>query len=180
MKRFVLFLAVVAVAATGKPDWAKPVEKTGCPNLHKVSDTLYRGAQPTKDGMRNLERMGIKTVINLRSFHTDADELTGTKLRGEHLWVKAWHPEDKEVVAFLKIVTDTNATPVFVHCQHGADRTGTMCAIYRIAIQGWTKEQAVEEMTKGGFGYHTVWKNLIQYLNDLDIPAIKKKAGLKD
>lgn len=180
MKRLVLLLVVLTIAAAGKPDWAKPVERPGCPNLHKVVDNLYRGAQPSKEGMRQLERMGIKTVINLRSFNSDRDELTGTKLQGEHLWVKAWHPEDKEVVKFLQIVTDTNAMPVFVHCQHGADRTGTMCAIYRIAVQGWTKEQAIEEMTKGGFGYHAVWKNLIQYLNELDIPAIKKKAGLKD
>ena len=178
MRRLCLLLALFAVAAAGKPDWAKPVEKEGLPNLHKVSDDLYRGAQPTKAGMRQLERMGIKTVVNLRSFNSDRDELTGTKLRYEHLWVKAWHPEDKEVVRFLQIVSDTNATPVFVHCQHGADRTGTMCAIYRVALQGWTKEQAIEEMTKGGFGYHSVWKNLIDYLTELDIPAIKNKAGL--
>jgi protein tyrosine phosphatase (PTP) superfamily phosphohydrolase (DUF442 family) len=41
--------------------------------------------------------------------------------------MKAWHPEEKEIVKFLKTVTDKTKTPVFVHCQHGADRTGLMC-----------------------------------------------------
>jgi len=60
--------------------------------------------------------------------------------------------------------------------QYGADRTGTMCAIYRIAIEAWTKEEAVAEMTRGGFGYHGIWKNLVDYIQDLDIEKIKRKA----
>jgi protein tyrosine/serine phosphatase len=171
-------IALLAALALTNATWATPLDKPGLPNLHQVSATLYRGAQPTAEGMKHLERIGVKTVINLRSFNSDRPELAGTRLRYQHLWVKAWHPEDKEVVAFLRMVTDTNATPAFVHCQHGADRTGTMCAIYRIAVQGWTKDQALAEMTGGGFGYHTVWKNLITYIRNLDIDALKAKAGL--
>ena len=147
---------------------AAQAEPPGLENFHRVSPTLYRGAQPTAEGMKQLERLGVKTVINLRSFHTDNVELSGTHLRREHLWVKTWHPEDEDVRRFLQIVTDTNATPVFVHCQHGSDRTGTMVAIYRIVVEGWTKDKAIAEMTTGGFGYHRVWKNLPQYIRDLD------------
>lgn len=111
---------------------AIPIKKPGLPNFFKVSDELYRGAQPTSEGMKELEKMGIKTVINLRSFHSDKDEAKNTELEKEHLYVKAWHPEEKEVIEFLKIITDKTKTPVFVHCQHGADRTGLMVAMYRI------------------------------------------------
>jgi len=128
--------------------------------------------------MKNLEKMGIKTVVNLRSFHSDRREMQGTKMLYQHITMKAWHAEDKELVRFLKIVTNKNHQPVFVHCQYGPDRTGTMCALYRIAVQGWTKGQAIEEMTKGGFGYHSIWKNLVDYIKELDIDKIKKKAGL--
>jgi protein tyrosine/serine phosphatase len=86
--------------------------------------------------------------------------------------------EDKDVIRFLQIVTDSNCTPVFVHCQHGADRTGTMCAIYRIAVQGWSKDNAIEEMTKGGFDFHSIWKNLPNYIRKLDVEEIKRNAGL--
>lgn len=92
--------------------------------------------------------------------------------------MKAWHPERKEIVRFLQLVTDPGRTPVLVHCQHGADRTGTMCALYRIAVQGWTKEDAIREMTEGGYGFHEVWRNLPSWIAELDIESIKKDVGI--
>jgi protein tyrosine/serine phosphatase len=92
--------------------------------------------------------------------------------------MKAWHPEEKEVVRFLRIVNDPKKTPVLVHCMHGADRTGVMCATYRLAVQGWTKEDAIEEMTNGGYGFHSVWSNLIKWVKNLDINELREKAGL--
>jgi len=161
------------------PEWAQPIEMRGVPNLHKVSDTLYRSAQPSAAGMKNLKRAGIKTVVNLRAFHSDRDEIGRTGLGYEHIFMKTWHPEREDVVRFLKIVTNPDKAPVLVHCQHGADRTGTMSAIYRVAVQGWTKEAAVREMTKGGFNFHAVWTNLPPWIADLDIESIRKEAGIK-
>jgi len=65
-----------------------------------------------------------------------------------------------------------------VHCQQGADRTGLMCAIYRVAVCGWSKEQAAKEMTDGGFGFHAVWIGIVPFLNALDIEKLRKGAGL--
>ncbi|MDO9262918.1 MAG: dual specificity protein phosphatase family protein [Desulfosalsimonadaceae bacterium] len=166
-------------AANRPAAWAQPLDIKGVPNLHKISDTLYRSAQPTSEGFRNLKRMGIKTVLNLRAFHSDRDELGDTGIRGMHIYMKTWHPERDDVVNFLRIVTDPQRTPVLVHCQHGADRTGTMCVIYRVAVQGWTKEAAVQEMTEGGFGFHKIWHNLPPWIAELDIESIKKEAGVK-
>ena len=67
--------------------------------------------------------------------------------------------------------------PVFIHWQHGSDRTGTMCAIYRMAVQGWPKAEAIREMTDGEFGFHTMWGNLIDYLRQLDVERIRREAG---
>lgn len=176
-------LAGVALGGEASPrpsTWATPVQLDGVPNLHKVSDTLYRSAQPTKEGMQKLKDLGIKTVINLRSFHSDRDELDGSGLGYEHIFMKAWHPEQQEAVRFLQIVTDPKRTPVLVHCQHGADRTGTMCAIYRIAVQNWSKEEAIHEMTNGGFDFHTIWSNLPEWIRKLDIEALKKAVAAKD
>lgn len=145
------------------------------PNFHKVSDVLYRGAQPTEAGIKQLKKIGVKTIINLRSFNSDRGEINRTDINYIHLYVKAWHIEEKEIIKFLKTVSDTALTPVFVHCQHGADRTGTMCAIYRIFKENWTKKEAIDEMVNGGFGYHTIWKNLIKFINNLDVEKIRKK-----
>ncbi len=156
---------------TTAPDrsWAAPLSAPGLPNFHRVSETLYRGARPQADGYRQLKALGIKTIVNLESFHRESDEAAEAGLGYEHIYMKAWHPEDKELVWFLQIVTDPARTPVFVHCQHGSDRTGTMCAIYRIAVQGWTQ---------GGFGFHELWQNLPEYINSLDLGALRRQAGL--
>lgn len=158
--------------------WAQALELPGVPNLHKVSDNLYRGAQPSNEGMRQLEKLGIKTIVNLRTVHSDRDEIENTELSYEHIPMLTWNTQDDDVVRFLKIVTDSNNTPVFVHCQYGADRTGTMCAIYRIAVEGWNKNEAIDEMTKGGFGYHSIFKNLTDYIQSLNIDEIRHAADL--
>lgn len=157
--------------------WAQPVAREGAPNLFKVSDMLYRSAQPTHEGLRDLKDLGIVTVVNLRAFHSDRDELD-PDLAYAHINMKTWHPEREDVVRFLAIVTDPNRTPVLLHCKHGADRTGAMTAIYRIAVQGWSKDDAIREMKEGGFGFHSVWGNLPQWINDLDIDALRLDAGI--
>ena len=159
--------------------WATPKALAGVPNYHKVDANLHRGAQPTAEGMRNLKAAGVQIVVNLRSFSSDRKEIGTTGLAYEHIYMKAWHPERKEAVRFLQIVTNPKRTPVFVHCHYGADRTGAMCALYRIAVQGWAKEDAIREMTQGGYGFHKTWANLPAWINDLDIPALQKDAGIK-
>ena len=158
--------------------WAQSIKLDGVPNLHQVSTDLYRSAQPTAEGMRNLKQMGIETIVTLRSFHSDRDEIGDTGLAYEHIYMKPWHPERKEAVRFLQIVTNPKRTPVLVHCLHGSDRTGTMCALYRIAAQGWSKQDAIREMTIGGFGFHEIYANLPKWIQELDIDTLRKDAGI--
>jgi len=159
--------------------WAVKSNLPGVPNFHRVTTNLYRGAQPTAEGVARLKAMGIRTVVNLRAFHSDKDELAGSELKGKRLSTKPWHGETDDVVRFLKIVSDTNNLPGFVHCQRGADRTGVMCAMYRIAVCGWTKQEAIKEMTHGGFGFSPTWQNLIRFVERADIADIKRRAGIK-
>lgn len=159
-------------------EWATPIARDGLPNFHKVSQDLYRGAQPTAEGIKQLKDMGIKTIVNLRSFHSDRNEIGDIDIGYEHIRMKTWHPEEEDVVRFLEIVTDKDKTPVFVHCHYGADRTGLMCAAYRVAVCGWSKEAAADEMVHGGFEFHPIWKNLRSYLINLDIEKVKDKADI--
>ena len=138
----------------------------GLPNFARVSDDLYRGAQPTAEGFAELKKMGVKTIVNLRSVQSDRELLEGLGLGYVHISFKPWHPEEEDILAFLKVVADTGNRPVFVHCQHGADRTGTMVAIYRVAFEGWEMREAMEELPN--FGFHSIWDDLKEYLLGLD------------
>ncbi|NLH49662.1 MAG: dual specificity protein phosphatase family protein [Myxococcales bacterium] len=171
-------LGIGAASASRPTNWAQPVVTPDVPNLFQVSPTLYRSAQPGAAGMRELKKLGIKTVVNLRSFHSDADILADTGLAVEAIPTTAWGLTEADAVRFLKIAVDTAKTPILVHCQHGADRTGALVAVYRLAVQGWTKEEAIREMTDGGYGFHAVWANLIVWIKELDVERLRREAGL--
>jgi len=159
-------------------NWAAPMNKPGLSNFYEVTTNLYRGAQPSAQGMTELKSMGVKTVLNLRSFHSDNKLVSSGELKLARLHMKPWHAEDEDVVAFLKIASNTNNLPLFVHCQRGADRTGMICAMYRIVYCGWTKETAIQEMKEGGFHFNPGWQNLVDYINKVDVEALKKRAGI--
>lgn len=169
-----------ASSAQRNSEWACKIELSGCPNLHKVSDVLYRSAQPEDEGFEELSKIGIKTVVNLRKWHSDRDELEGSGIGYVPIKMKTWEPEDEHVIAFLKTVCDPAKQPVLVHCQHGADRTGTMVAIYRIVVQGWEKDEAIKEMIEGGYNYHSMWTMLPKFIRELDVEKIRKSVSIEE
>ncbi len=164
-----------APAKTDSPALLTPRDDVkGVKNFAKVSEILYRGEQPTAEGFAELKKMGIKTVVNLRAFHSDRDELAGAGLQYVHINCKAWHPEEEDVAQFLKLLKDPKNLPVFVHCQHGADRTGMMVASYRIVEQGWNPDDAARETHN--FGFHAIFTEIQTFLKRFDATAMAKKV----
>ena len=120
----------------------------------------------------------IRTVLSLRAFHDDSSILPAAPpLRYEQIRFNTWHPENEDIVKFLRVATTPELQPVLVHCQHGSDRTGTMVALYRIVVQGWSKEAALIEMTQGGYGFHPMWQNLTLYVMQLDVESLKAELA---
>ncbi|MEN9354709.1 MAG: hypothetical protein RL318_2034 [Fibrobacterota bacterium] len=154
--------------------WASPVQLEGVGNLNKVNDSLYRSEQPTREGMKRLaDSLGIRTVINLRAFHSDKDKVKSTRLRLHEIDIKTWNIKDKDVIRALRIIRWNGEGPYLVHCLHGADRTGTINAMYRMVFQNWSREEAIAEMVDGGYNFHSMWRNILDYLNKVDVKAIR-------
>jgi tyrosine-protein phosphatase SIW14 len=175
--------ATVGPTGPARSSGVVPVEGLGLSNTFQVSETLYRGAQPTPDGFRTLQRLGIRTVVNLRLNHSDVDEIRASGVGPEafayeQIRMAAWDADEAEVLAFLRIATTPASAPVFVHCEHGSDRTGTMVAAYRVVVQGWSKEAAIREMRDGPFGFHWIWQGLPRFIERMDVARYREELGL--
>ncbi len=150
---------------------ARKGELAGVPNFGRVTATLYRGGQPSAEGFQELKKLGIEIVVNFRNEH---DEIAGERrevaalgLRYVSIPWSSWHrPDDRQVAEFLLLLRANVDKKVFVHCHHGADRTGVMVAAFRIAFEHWTPAQALAEM--GEFHFHRFWyPHLKSYVEEL-------------
>jgi protein tyrosine/serine phosphatase len=160
--------------------WAQPLTESKIGNFHKVTDGVYRGDRPTAEDLKELQTRGIKTLLDLETFHTDRYVIAESKTNFKFLHVRmnAWDIDDEDIVTALDILTDKNNYPIYVHCKHGSDRTGVVIAMYRIVVQGWSKEDAIAEMKGGGYGFHLIWENIPEYIQKVDVEKIKSSMLL--
>ncbi len=98
------------------------------PNFHEVSEDLFRGARPDEGGVKELARLGIRTIVDLRigdEVEEEHAEAIDAGLR--HINVPfdtLRRPEDEDVERVLALLVSPEYRPVFVHCRRGKDRTG--------------------------------------------------------
>ena len=133
------------------------------PLFHRVDENYVRGSQPMRGGIGTLKRLGVKTVVDLRSIYDHTDEVkTAAEIAGlGYEWVpmSVWNPPtDDEANKFVSIVGDTAKEPFFVFCADGLNRTGEMTAIYRVARNNWNVQKALDEADQLGFSpyYYTL------------------------
>jgi protein-tyrosine phosphatase len=156
------------------------INLSGVPNAGQVTPKLYRGAQPTPEGFRQLKEMGVGVVVDVRLTGRDKEKQQVTKLGMQYISLP-WHcyfPKDKVMARFLTVLREHRGEKVFVHCRYGDDRTGMMIAAYRMANQGWTPAEARKEMEVFGF-HHLVCPALGPY--EKNFPGhFKKNDAFKD
>lgn len=125
-------------------------------NFGRVDANYYRGAQPEGSGYVDLAALGVKTVIDLTSDDADPNEPALTEQAGMRYvqipMTTHRPPTPAQLARFLDIVNDPAHQPVYVHCVRGRHRTGVMTAVYRMTDDGWTADQAFNEMKQYGFG----------------------------
>lgn len=131
---------------------AKKFPVAGVKNFGEVTPYLYRGAQPSRDGLKALAGMGVDIVVDLRLSGQSSERKVVTADGMKYIAIP-WHclfPSDKKTALFLKVLRDNPKKKIFVHCRFGDDRTGMMVAAYRMAVENWTPEEAWKEMRQFG------------------------------
>jgi uncharacterized protein (TIGR01244 family) len=173
-----LVLECGATAKTRPAHWATPLATSELRNAFAVEPNLLRSAQPDADGFKELERLGIKTVLNLRHDYDDVAGASRASLTFVKVPMRAWKFREDEVLEALRVPLDPANRPILVHCKRGADRTGGVIAMYRVVVQGWTKDEALREMKKGGFGYYPVWRSINSRILNVDVERVRRELGI--
>jgi tyrosine-protein phosphatase SIW14 len=143
------------------PDFAEKIHIDGVKDAGKINDHLYRGSQPNGKGVRNLHKLGITMIVDLRGEFRR--ESANEKKEADSLGMKfvlipgnGWSPPtDEQLAQFFAIVAAHPQETIFVHCWLGGDRTGVFLAAYRIAFEQWSADKAIAEMHK--FHFKSFW-----------------------
>lgn len=185
MRSLPFALCVLLVACSTTPSttrarpaqWAEPVPSREVSNWYRVSPDVHRCAQPGRKGMQELAEFGIRSVVNLREYHSDQTTVAGTPLALREVPLDAGDLTYEQLVVALKAVLAAQK-PTVVHCWHGSDRTGAVIAAYRIAVEGWTPSAALDEMVAGGYGHSAWFANLRQLVGGLEPARLRADVGL--
>lgn len=140
-------------------------------NFDLVKPGFYRGGKPSLTDLERLREIGVKTIIDFTMANRVSEKKRARELGMRYVnipwdtdrWLSWFYDYDRVAAKFLGILRDSSNSPVYVHCFHGRDRTGTMVALYRIKEDGWTFEEAFAEMRRYGFS-RKKYPNLVSYL----------------
>ena len=123
-------------------------------NFGQMDNHFYRGAQPNEEEYKELARLGVKAIIDLRD-----DPLPYAKKAAEAAHMHYFnipmsdkdYPKDESIEEFLNISKQEGNWPFYVHCAGGRHRTGVMGAMYRFNHDEWNYDRAYEEMKNYDF-----------------------------
>ncbi|MGZ3650050.1 MAG: fused DSP-PTPase phosphatase/NAD kinase-like protein [Bdellovibrionota bacterium] len=151
MQGRIFFATLVAVLLSPNANAENPI-----PNFVKAEDGLYRGGSPGDAGIAYLKSLGVKTILNLddRAAENAAEKTAAAAAGIREISVPMsgfWAPKDRRVDRALAALENSKLRPIFVHCQHGQDRTGLVLGLYRVFSEHWQPGHAYEEMKSLGF-----------------------------
>jgi protein tyrosine/serine phosphatase len=148
-------------SASAAPAPAEKLSLAGIRNAGRVSDELFRGAQPHLSDLGELQRLGITTIVDLRNespLTREAEHARAESLGLEFVSIPVGgfsNPTSAQLAQFFTLFRGSPRRRVFVHCEFGEDRTGVFVAAYRLAFDHWSAEEALSEMR--AFGFNALW-----------------------
>lgn len=167
-KRKLLLAGLIGLSAAGCATNRTATASRPLRHFSQVDEDLYRGAQPTEEGLRQLKALGVKTVISLRALRPSEQRAIRRSVESMGMrWVSLpmrmyWRATPEQVREFLDVAMDPTNQPVFIHCEQGEDRTGSLVAVYRIVKDGWRPQQAYAEALRLGMaGWNPFMRDLI-------------------
>jgi protein tyrosine/serine phosphatase len=153
-RKIIIALAIVTMIVGGAYYY---VIQNRLPHFHTIREgVLYRSGQPRGIGLELVRALGIRTLINLRRPDSGGthEEKTFAAEKGLNFYnfsIGSSHEAIEDAVKrFLAVVDDKSQWPILVHCSRGKERSGVLSAIFRIEMDRWSNEKALEETYRLG------------------------------
>jgi protein tyrosine/serine phosphatase len=122
-------------------------------NRHRVTEALWRSAQPAPHQLAWFAAQGVRTIVNLRGgrehgswpLQREACERYGIKL--VEFLVHSRAAPHRETVLGAKDFFAGLEYPALIHCKSGADRAGFTAALYLIVHEGRPVREALRQLS---------------------------------
>ncbi|HEX2122423.1 MAG TPA: VanZ family protein [Thermoanaerobaculia bacterium] len=153
-------------------------------NFSAVDRAVYRGGRPSASQIAALRRdLHVRTIIRLNRGDATADRaaarLAGIRLIEIPIDPKKLGTSDVEtrgaVERAFAALSEPRNRPVYIHCDHGRDRTGFLIALYRARRQGWSLDAISRELDRHGHGFL-----MRRYLPNITRQLAQEVAGRPD
>lgn len=122
-------------------------------NLHRVSEKLWRAAQPAPHQLARLRGKGLRTVVYLRggrehgSWQLQKECCDALGLDLVDFVVRSRAAPDKETLLRARAFFAGLHYPALVHCKSGADRAGFVAALYLVVHEGRSADEALRQLS---------------------------------
>jgi hypothetical protein len=98
--------------STGQIPFGEKIAVQGISDFGKVDDYLYRGGQPRDEGLEQLQRLGVDTIVDLRGelhglIEHERDRAESLGMHFINLPGSGWAtPTDEEIARFFRLVNE--------------------------------------------------------------------------
>lgn len=122
-------------------------------NKHRVSERLWRSAQPAPHQIARLKAEGVRTIVNLRggrehgSWQLQKEMCQRLGITLTEFIVRSRGAPDRETILAAKSFFETIEYPAVLHCKSGADRAGFVAALYLVIHEGRGVEEALRQLS---------------------------------
>ena len=137
-----------------------PIIKEGLPrNTRHITEGYWIGSFPNEDNIKSLHSHNIKLIITVTYVNSSFDRVKSliNNLSINHLYIPIGSKFPKISQSQLATISSYYPNEIFVHCDHGADRSGIFIAYLLIKFHNYSVPRA-----------------LLSVINKNDVSALKK------